>query len=156
MCAVCHLLHIPVWCPRSHGFILKTWPCYWQTSIQRTSEEMHDKRCFWWTLLWYESEMHAVWAVPGCAGQRASMESTHSLGAQSTSTRSRRSSFALERASFDANRSSLERFGQRRNSTASRASMELAQVEHLLSYQTMSHAAAPCTFGAAAEFSFHS
>ena len=73
-------------------------------------------------------KLGAMCAVPGCAGQRASMESTHSMGAQSTSTRSRRSSFALERASFDANRSSLERFGQRRNSTASRASMELAQV----------------------------
>ena len=82
------------------------------------------------------------------------MESTHSMGAQSTSTRSRRSSFALERASFDANRSSLERFGQRRNSTASRASMELAQVQHLLRIYTLSMVAAPVPSGAPAYSAF--
>ena len=67
------------------------------------------------------------------------MESRRSMGGQSGSTRSRRSSFALERASFDANRSSLERFGKR-NSTASRASLELAQVRHILRPQTLGHA----------------
>jgi len=58
------------------------------------------------------------------------MESTLSAGAQSTSTtRSRRSSFAVERASFDANRSSLERFGQIKDSAASQpCSTELADV----------------------------
>jgi hypothetical protein len=63
---------------------------------------------------------------------RASMDSVRSGGADSNaSTRSRRSSFALERASFDANRTSLEAFGHHRGSTASLASLELAQVRWL-------------------------
>lgn len=72
---------------------------------------------------------HASCAVPGAEGGRASSDSVQSAGVQSVSTtRSRRSSFALERASFDANRSSLEMFGKRRNSTSSCPSMDLAQV----------------------------
>lgn len=72
---------------------------------------------------------HASCAVPGAEGQRASIDSVQSAGVQSVSTtRSRRSSFALERASFDANRSSLEMFSQRRHSTSSCPSMDLAQV----------------------------
>lgn len=64
------------------------------------------------------------------------MESVQSAGAQSVSTtRSRRSSFALERASFDANRSSLELFGNRRNSSASRSSVEFAQVPRQPTWQ---------------------
>ena len=60
------------------------------------------------------------------------MDSERSCGADSNaSTRSRRSSFALERASFDANRSSLEAFGARNASSSSVASLELAQVPHL-------------------------
>ena len=72
---------------------------------------------------------YASCAVPGAEGRRASSDSVQSAGVQSVSTtRSRRSSFALERASFDANRSSLEMFGQRRNSTSFCPSMDLAQV----------------------------
>lgn len=56
---------------------------------------------------------------------RASVES---MGGESASTRSCRSSFALERASFDANRSSLEAFGRHESSASNRPSVELAQV----------------------------
>lgn len=64
-------------------------------------------------------------ARPSIDQRRVSNESARSGGAESGSTRSRRSSFALERASFDANRSSLEAFGL---SNGRRPSVELAQV----------------------------
>ncbi|CAL8467022.1 g6558 [Coccomyxa elongata] len=63
-------------------------------------------------------------ARPSIDQRRLSNESARSGGAESGSTRSRRSSFALERASFDANRSSLEAFGL---SNGRRTSVELAQ-----------------------------
>ena len=77
--------------------------------------------------LWHAADAAAVPSV--CQGKRGSVDSQRSNGGDSAGTRSRRSSFALERASFDANRSSLEAFGRSRDaSSASLASLELVQV----------------------------
>lgn len=65
---------------------------------------------------------------PRQSTERNPRASVDSLGCESASTRSRRSSFALERASFDANRSSLEAFGRRDSTSSNRPSVELAQV----------------------------
>lgn len=64
-------------------------------------------------------------ARPSTDQRRVSGESARSAGADSGSTRSRRSSFALECASYDANRSSLEAFGP---CDGQRSSCDLIQV----------------------------
>jgi hypothetical protein len=89
------------------------------------------------SLQWSPSKMQALDAALPCAlvpqqPKRGSADSQRSGGGDSAGTRSRRSSFALERASFDANRSSLEAFGPSTDtSSASLVSLELVQVGRL-------------------------
>lgn len=67
---------------------------------------------------------------------------------RTSTTQSRRSSFALERASFEANRSSLEMFGVQ--AAARHSAPALPQVRHRLTVRTrcMSQAAAAVLAGA--------